>query len=364
VTGGLRYTWDETKALSQLLKGVFPTPNVPVWSCTNAAVPGVVGGTSAQVRADPSRCALNYKQSSSRPTWVIDVDYKPTDDMMLYAKYSRGYRQGSVNGSSYGGETWGPEKLDVYELGAKTSFHGAVHGYFNIAAFYNDFSDQQLQTIFNGCTPQQVVIHDSYSGTGPTPPGYFPTCAFAASSTAGIANAGRSNIKGVEIDGSVNALEGLRFDFGYAYLDSKLKSLVPQPVPNGYVSVLPRAIVGGPLPLVPKHKVTLTGAYTLPLDENIGDITFSATYSYQSKSFGSIGSPPGEQFLSPQNNLNLNLNWNSVVGQPVDLGLFMTNVTKEKYFTNKLGGSSFSLDSGILNEPRIFGARLRVHFGD
>ena len=38
----------------------------------------------------------------------------------------------------------------------------------------------------------------------------------------------------------------------------------------------------------------------------------------------------------------------------------MTNLTKEKSFTNKLGGSSFSLDSGIVNEPRMFGARARV----
>ena len=59
-----------------------------------------------------------------------------------------------------------------------------------------------------------------------------------------------------------------------------------------------------------------------------------------------------------------NLHWNSVAGKPVDLSLFVTNLTKEKFFTNKLGGSSFSLDSGIVNEPRMFGARVRVRFGD
>lgn len=294
---------------------------------------------------------------------MVDVEYKPTEDIMLYAKYSRGYRQGGVNGASYGGATWGPEKLDAYEIGAKTSFSGAISGYFNIAGFYNAFKDQQLQTIFLGCSTAQVLINQSYSGTGPTPPGYIATCPFAVSSAAGIANAGSSSIKGFEIDGSINVLRGLRFDFGYAYLDTKLDSLVPQLTPNGYTAVLPRAIVGGELPLVPRHKLTLTGAYTLPLDESVGAITVSATYTYQSRAFSSIGSPPGNQHMAPQNNVNLNLNWKSIAGQPVDLSLFVTNLTNEQYYTNLLGGSSFNLDSGIINEPRMFGARVRVRFG-
>ena len=39
----------------------------------------------------------------------------------------------------------GARKRWIPEIGAKTSFRtDSVRGYFNVAAFYNDFSDQQL----------------------------------------------------------------------------------------------------------------------------------------------------------------------------------------------------------------------------
>src|SRR3546814_14632791 len=65
---------------------------------------------------------------------------------MAYAKYSRGYRQGSVNlASDIGTETFDPEHVNAYEIGAKTRFGGPVPGRFNVAAFYNDLTHQQLQ---------------------------------------------------------------------------------------------------------------------------------------------------------------------------------------------------------------------------
>src|SRR3546814_2736690 len=76
---------------------------------------------------------------SEAPTGLIELSYKPVDDVMAYAKYSRGYRQGSVNlASDIGTDTFDPEHVNAYEIGAKTSFGGPVPGRFNVAAFYND----------------------------------------------------------------------------------------------------------------------------------------------------------------------------------------------------------------------------------
>ena len=86
-------------------------------------------------------------QKSKEPTWLIDLDYKPIPDVLIYAKWARGYRQGGVNPSNIGLETWEPEKVDTYEVGTKASFSGALRGFINIAAFYNDFTNQQLQAI-------------------------------------------------------------------------------------------------------------------------------------------------------------------------------------------------------------------------
>ena len=76
----------------------------------------------------PDSCRFNLKQKSDKATWLVDLDYKPIDDVLLYAKYARGYRQGGINMTNVGIEIWGPEKVDTYEVGAKTSFGGPVPG--------------------------------------------------------------------------------------------------------------------------------------------------------------------------------------------------------------------------------------------
>jgi iron complex outermembrane recepter protein len=348
VTGGVRYTADTTSGLGQVLALHYPAPNVPSFSC-GLPSPLVTGGTSAEVMANHGLCDYIDSQSSHAPTWMFDVEYKPTNDVMLYAKDSRGYRQGSVNVSFYGLGNWKPEKVDTYEIGAKTSFLEPIHGTFEVTAFYNDFTNQQLQVNEVACTPQQL-------GT--------PQCPFLGSPAAGIANAGKSTIKGIEIDSSISPFHGLRIDFGYAYLDTKLLSVTIPAPPIGFTAVNFPSTVGGPLPFAPKNKASVTPTYTLPLPENYGPVSVGATYTYQSREFDTQTAPPGFQFLAAEKNLNLNLNWDKIMGKPFDLSLFATNVTGEKYFTALSGiYTSFSYDVSYLNPPTMWGARVRYHFG-
>jgi iron complex outermembrane recepter protein len=138
---------------------------------------------------------------------------------------------------------------------------------------------------------------------------------------------------------------------------------VPAP-PPGFTSVAFPSTVGGPLPFSPKNKYSLTGSYKLPLAASLGPIAISATFTHQGSEFNTQTAPPGFQTLGPQNNLNLNLNWDSIFGHPLDLSLFATNVTDEKYYLATSGiYQSFGYDVAYLNQPTMFGARLRYHFG-
>lgn len=343
-TAGLRYTWDRTSGLGQSMRVNFPSANTPRFSCANP-VGLVVGGTSAEILADPTRCNFVRESRSQKPTWQVNLDYKPIEDVMVYAKYARGYRQGSINVATYGLERWFPEKVDTYEIGAKTSFRGAISGTFNIAAFYNDFRDQQIQLspiVCNTINP--------------------PQCPFVPAPTAGIANAGRSSIKGVEVDSSIMLFDGFRLDASYAYLETKLKSVSLPETPLGFIS-LRTPPIGGPLAFTPKHKATATAAYTLPLDESIGRITLSGTYVYQSRMFGSSVSSPAYQHIPSQELVNLNLSWDGIGGLPVDVAAFVTNLTKEKFWV-ATPGASFGFDSVVLNQPRMYGLRLKYRFGN
>ncbi len=356
LTAGFRYTSDVQSGLGQVLKYTFPlgaTPSAPSGVACSQPTGVVTGGTSAQIAQDPSRCNFFRRVSSDRPTWLIDVDWKPNNDVLVYAKYARGYRQGGVNVTSYGLETWGPEKLDLYEIGAKTSFNGFVRGTFNIAAFYNDFASQQIAINTLPCSllpPAQQP----------------PACvgAPAVSAAQGIASGATSTIKGVEVDASISPFTGFRVDVGYAYLKTKLKSFPDlSNVPAGFAQLLPAANIGGPLAMTPENKVTVTASYTLPLPEDVGRVTLSGTYTYQSSMFGNSSSLPIHQTIAPQNLVNANLNWSGVAGSPVDLAFFVTNLTNEKFYTYYIG-SSFGWEAGIPNEPRMYGVRIKYRFGN
>jgi iron complex outermembrane recepter protein len=232
-TGGVRYTSDKTSGLGQILAVHYPTPNTPDFS-RSLPVPLVTGGSTAEVLADRNLCNYSTSQNSHAPTWMFDLEYKPTNDVMLYAKDSRGYRQGGVNVSFYGLGDWAPEKIDTYEVGAKTTFLEPIHGTFDITGFYNNFTNQQLQLNETACTFAQL-------GTA--------QCPFIASPADGIANAGKSKIKGIEIDSSISPFHGLRLDIDYAYLSTILESVtIPSP-PLGFSSVNFPSTVGGGTPL-------------------------------------------------------------------------------------------------------------------
>jgi len=363
-TGGFRYTWSTTRGLSRSTRISTATG---VETCNDVVRFNLGTGAGGRVIpmpvTDPARCQYIAEEKSGEPTWLLGVDFKPTDDLLVYGKYSRGYRAGGVNLTTIGVEAWNPEFVDAYELGAKFSFRGAVSGYFNIAGFYNQLKDAQIAVSGLTAVP-------GFSGAQP------------------VINAGKAKIQGVEVDTSVTPLEGLKLDAGYTYLDTKLQSidstlLIP-PAGAPYLSpFVPNAVPGSALSQTPKHRLTLTGTYTLPLDESIGDISFGATYTYTSKQVVTLAtfngvptaaaSPVYASFVAPGTDfrmlpstslLNLNVNWDNVMGMPVDMAFFMTNVTKEVYPVSV--GSSFNsagFENQLMGAPRMWGVRLKYRFG-
>jgi len=309
---------------------------------------------------DRSVCNTRLVNKSNKPTWLVNADYKITPDMMVYAKYARGYRQGGLNFTNPGVEDWAPEKLDSFEVGAKTTFRGAISGYFNLAGFYNNLSNQQ---VFAGLVPTEQAAQDGVAGGN------------------AVVNAGKSRIWGIEVDGSALFFDSLRISAGYTYLNTKVKEVAPAAtVGDGsalgqrllgtpFESIIPNVQEGSPFVLSPKHKLTISPSYTLPLSEDVGEVTIGATWVHQSSYIndGSVprfvdGTPLG--FTPATDLLNVNIDWKGVGGSPVDLALFATNVTKEKYNVANTGSwYSAGVAEVILSQPRFYGVRVRYNFG-
>lgn len=331
LTAGIRYTSDETRATANQYKllgfpGLFEG-GPEIFTCEDPASTPATG------------CATRGSQKSSAPTWLVGLDYIPSDNLMFYAKYMRGYRQGTYNYiSPVGFQSVDEEEVDTYEIGMKSSFSGIVDGTFNIAVFYNDFKDQQLQV------------------------GFFDTRGLATP-TAGPVNAGKSKIQGIEIEARLMPTERLAFDIGYAYLDTELKEFnIPTlPADSVYNLIIVPAAPGDPLSYTPEHSLTFTASYSLPVREELGDMTASATYVYTDEVLAAKGTPYG--IIPSYELVNLSMNWNRMFGSSFDAALFVTNALDEEYSTYIPG--NFDSLGGELQQagiPRMFGARLKYSF--
>jgi iron complex outermembrane receptor protein len=345
VTAGARETFDRINASDESVnENLLGGPPVAVCNDSlrfNTANPAG-GPPFPLVVTSPAQCHKTINNDSSRPTWLLDVDYKPTDDAMLYAKYARGYRQGGISFTSPGLETWAPEKVDSYEIGSKTSFHGWIQGYFNLAAFYNNFTNQQL---FG------ALIANPNSGQ-----------------IGGVAviNAGKSHLEGIEVDSAIAPIQSLQIDLAYTWLKTKVVALTPPAlgINSPYLAIIPTASVGDSLPYSPKNKVSLTGTYLLPIPESVGNVSVGATFVHTDSSIAD-GSVPADTGVLPATNLlNLNASWKNLLGHPIDLSLFATNVTNQLY---SVGTGSGYVSSGIgdvlVGPPRMYGGRIRYSFG-
>ncbi len=348
LTGGIRYTMDRMRDQSRNINTSIISPGIAQFFCQdilrfnngtlNAPVPVQASGPNG------AECNTDIRISSNRPTWLIDLDYKPNEDLLLYAKYARGYRQGSIISNNFASPTFDPEKVDTFEAGAKASFRGAVPGYLNISGFYNNFTNQQIAV--------NSVIAPAYQGI------------IAPSQI--VANAGKSRIWGVEIDASARPFRNLKIDASYAYLNTKLVSIVPPPLPVFYSDLQPVSDVGGPLAQSPKNRLTLTATYILPLDDSLGQISLGGTFTHtDANDVHTRTFAPTTFKVQAIDQLNLNVDWTSVGGLPIDLAFFMTNVTNLKRFVYPIATyQTTGAESVYLNLPRMWGFRLKYRFGE
>ncbi len=149
VTAGLRYTDDRkvsTPYPSQLLLGA------------DRGTPGTSSGGYVS-RGYPALPDIDQQWDALTGRLVVDwkPDFSFTDDTMVYASYSRGYKGGGANPPRVDinpsviqyqplAETFDPEYVNAFEIGTKNTLaHGMVR--FNATAFYYDYKDYQVSQI-------------------------------------------------------------------------------------------------------------------------------------------------------------------------------------------------------------------------
>ncbi|WP_332812880.1 TonB-dependent receptor [Sphingomonas sp.] len=139
-------------------------------------------------------------------SWRISGQYRPTDDIMLYATVSTGFKSGGFTGTATTAETattaFDPEEATNYEVGAKLDlFDRRLR--LNTSAFYLDYSDLQVTRFFQpvGSTFGEFITE----------------------------NAANAEIKGIEVEMTARPVEWLELGGTYSYLDAKYKDFFGTP---------------------------------------------------------------------------------------------------------------------------------------
>ena len=98
--------------------------------------------------------STNGEATSSKPTYHLSADYDLTSTNMLYAKFDTGYKTGGFN---VGASAYKPETVNAFEVGSKNRFLSNTLQ-LNLAAFYDDYTNQQVAAYTDLSTGQPVAL--------------------------------------------------------------------------------------------------------------------------------------------------------------------------------------------------------------
>jgi len=184
--------------------------------------------------------------SFEKTTYKLSVSYDLSEDAMIYASKSTGFRFGGINdqiplscGANDAGQNFEPDNITNLELGAKTSwFDNKLTA--NVTAYQSEWKNVQSQV---------ALSH----------------CGFAYKN-----NQGEQESKGVEFEISALPMNNLLMSLSGAYLEAEF---VKGNTASG-------AEKGDPAPYVPKLSLSASGEYTFPLNQELdGFVRLSYQYT-------------------------------------------------------------------------------------
>ena len=194
------------------------------------------------------------KATFSDPTGRVILDWKPDEDVMLYASWSRGFRSGGFNGRATSATSIGPydpERVDSFEAGMKADFaDGKIR--FNPTVFWAEYTNKQEEILRASGAATETIVE----------------------------NAASARIRGIEVEFQARPTKALLFRASGGYLDAQYKSfLIPNlAVPGTFIDVADRRNFRR----APKFSFNVGADYTLSISNN-DDINFALNYAWIGK---------------------------------------------------------------------------------
>lgn len=113
----------------------------------------------------PGAFTADRKATFKDPSGRVILDWKPNDDTLVYASWSRGVRSGGFNGRGASPTSIGPyepERVDSYELGVKADFANGMFR-FNPTIFQANYGNKQEDILRAAGTLTETVVENAAS---------------------------------------------------------------------------------------------------------------------------------------------------------------------------------------------------------
>jgi iron complex outermembrane receptor protein len=265
-------------------------------------------------------------KSFDKTTFRAALDHHLTDDALLYASVSTGFKSGGYNTQVYSDGAYQPETLTAYEVGAKTEFFDHKLR-IDLSGFHDDYKNIQVQKI--------------------------------EGSAVGIINGASARTSGFDLDvtGVVNS--ALKFNGSAEYLDATFNSFPNAPLSNPDIAitthVLTGSAAGNELPYSSHWVFTTAGNYSINLPTSLlsVNVTVNRVGAYFAEADNVIKQPAYTK-------LNASLDWQPSGGR-YGVSLWGRNLTNAAVF-----GYAATLASGLhfesLAPPRTYGVDFHYHF--
>lgn len=368
VVGGLRRSWDD-KTLEAVntaynlvcnvrVAGRPACPNVPLLqlgsspAAAGLPVPGVGTPLPIFVNGAPTGAVISRTDRIDTPrsasfattTWRGGIEADIARAGVAYANIQKGYRPGGLNVAT-GFETYAPERLTAYTLGARWQNAGSSLA-LAAEAFWWDYRDQQISSIQpDFSTPPRNVNFTR--------------------------NAGSSTIRGIEVDARVRPFRGSMIFANVQYLDARYESFsFLQVSPNvppltgcatsaTTTAALYRVDCSGKRPLAsPEWTLNVGARQTLA----IGSLDLDLMASIRCVSSQNIGSA----FLDSQT-VAAHCTQDAqafvhLAGRAIELSIFADNLTNRRVPTFVLFHPTSNLVVSTVSRPRTVGFRADIRF--
>ena len=256
----------------------------------------------------------------------VGVNYKPNRNILLYASYSRGFKQGGFNGrplaSAAEVTAYEPETLDSYEVGIKAELldHSLTA---NLAGFHSIYKNIQLTV---NQTPQNFV-----------------------------ANAAAGRINGFELELVARPAQWFTANASLGYLDAKYTSIGQG---LGPTQILPITLASQ---FVKTPEFTATAGAEISHEfDSAGKLSLRGDVTMYSRIYEDVGNTalitePGYVLA------NARLTY-TLPGKAVQLSGFVTNLTNALYLASGNASPAFGLAEVSYGRPREWGVSASYRF--